>query len=421
MATSVLRSCLQADKLAEVKKETIAFSQSALLKWLRKRDGSQIKGLQAEFGKPLQLDTAIHYFKLMVKRDAKVKLDSTCLTKHPPAQNIMFHAKAVNALFSPLFDEFKNRFMYCLKPHIIFFTEMDNRTFASVARGVLGPHAQELCVGEVDFSKFDKSQDIFIKEFERCVYSQLGFDAELLNLWMQGEYHAKATTMDHQLSFSVECQRRSGAANTWIGNSVVTLGILSMYYRLENMQGVFISGDDSLLFSRQAISNHSEAICLETGFEAKFMSPSVPYFCSKFLVFCEHKYFFVPDPYKIIVKLGQARSEVSDIDLFEIFTSFKDLTKDMHDERVLEYLARLVECKYNLKSRNVLSALHAVHCLSSNFASFKRLFPKQSGWFVADRLSKILNFQVNSGIVESQKFLTAYGEKFFLSYSDDST
>nr|AHA85450.1 ORF2 [Carrot yellow leaf virus] len=419
MATSVLRKCLDAQKLAEVKKETIAFSQSALLKWMSKRDTSQLKSLQAEFGKPLQLDTAIHYFKLMVKRDAKVKLDSTCLTKHPAAQNIMFHAKAVNALFSPCFDEFKNRFMSCLLPHIVFFTEMDNRAFASVARGVLGRCAQELFVGEVDFSKFDKSQDIFIKEFERCVYSQLGFDHELLDLWMQGEYQGKATTLDHQLSFNVECQRRSGAANTWIGNSVVTLGILSMYYDLAKMQGVFISGDDSLIFSSQKLSNHSEAICLETGFEAKFMSPSVPYFCSKFLVFCEHKFFFVPDPYKLIVKLGQVRSEVEDTDLFEIFTSFKDLTKDMHDERVLEYLARLVEEKYNVKSRCVLSALHAVHCLGSNFSSFKKLFPKQKGWLTFSRISKSLLQKISLGVLEQEKYSTAFGENYFLSYMSD--
>ncbi|UNN55309.1 ORF1b [Cnidium closterovirus 1] len=418
MASSVLKKCLCPEKLAEVKKNTIAFSQGALLKWMKKREPSQLKALRAELGKPLDLESSIHYFKLMVKRDAKVKLDSTCLSKHSAAQNIMFHAKAVNALYSPCFDELKNRLMSCLHKHIVFFTEMDNRTFASVAEGLLGLDAQLLNVGEVDFSKFDKSQDLFIKEYERCVYTQLGFDPELLDLWMQGEYSAKATTLDGQLSFNVENQRRSGASNTWIGNSIVTLGILSMYYRVEDLVALFISGDDSLMFSHEKIANHAEEICVETGFETKFLTPSVPYFCSKFFVFCKHKIYFVPDPYKLMVKFGAPRKELEDEDLFENFTSFKDLTKDFHDERVLEMLAHLVELKYNFESPFTLPSLHAIHCLSANFSSFRKLYPKQRGWFISFKLTRGLLNMLKRGKINCQKFFKNSEDNYFF-YKDD--
>ncbi|UQR78688.1 ORF1ab fusion polyprotein [Thesium chinense closterovirus 1] len=416
MCENLITRCFDQDKYSTILGEgTIAFSRAALLKWLLKREPAQIKSLTTELGKPLDLETSIHYFKLMVKRDAKVKLDSSCLSKHSPAQNIMFHAKSVNALFSPMFDEFKNRFLFCLKEKIKFFTELDNRSFARVVSSLVGDDDSCYHFGEVDFSKFDKSQDIFIKEFERSIYAKLGFDSDLLDLWMQGEYNAKATSLDGKLSFSVFNQRRSGASNTWIGNSVVTLGLLSIYYRVDDLAALFVSGDDSLMYSTVPIENHADEICRETGFETKFMCPSVPYFCSKFVVHCGHKTYFVPDPYKLMVKLGCVRTEVSDEKLFEFFTSFKDLTIDFHDERVLEKLSHLISAKYNVESPYCLSALHAIHCLSSNFKNFSGLFPNYSGWEIVDRITKRIADVVKNSDVRVQPFDTCFGTRYFVS------
>lgn len=241
-------------------------------------------------------------------------------------------------------------------------------------------------VGEVDFSKFDKSQDLFIKEYERALYSEFGFDDELLDVWMEGEYRARATTLDGQLSFSVDGQRRSGGSNTWIGNSLVTLGILSLYYDVSKFELLLISGDDSLIYSKEKISNFSSEICLETGFETKFMSPSVPYFCSKFVVQTGNKTCFVPDPYKLLVKLGAPQYKLTDDELFELFTSFKDITQDFGDQVVLEKLKLLVETKYGFTSGTTMPALCAIHCVRSNYLSFERLFPFIRGWYVVDAL-----------------------------------
>ncbi|AAW32893.1 polymerase, partial [Mint virus 1] len=415
MARNLVERCFGDCDFLSFKNSPICLSSGALLKWLAKRDSSQIKSLQSELNRPLDLETSIHYFKLMVKRDAKVKLDSSCLTKHSAAQNIMFHAKAVNALFSPCFDEFKNRFMSCLKKHIVFFTEMDNRLFARVVNGLVGSDDSDLHVGEVDFSKFDKSQDVFIKEFEREIYSLLGFDSELLQLWMEGEYAAKATSLDGKLSFDVKNQRRSGASNTWIGNSVVTLGVLSMYYRVDELSALFVSGDDSLMYSRSPIRNHAEAICIETGFETKFLSPSVPYFCSKFVVHCGHKTYFVPDPFKLMVKLGAVRNELTDKDLFEVFTSFRDLTKDFDDERVLVKLNYLLESKYGKVSAFALPALRSIHCLASNFSSFVKLFDKSCGWVVVPKINSYFKKLISLGAYH-EKFVTPFGEQYFISW-----
>ncbi|ABI23191.1 RdRp, partial [Strawberry chlorotic fleck-associated virus] len=383
MAMAVLKSCFNLEKFSTLKDDLIAISEKNILKWLKKRDESSCKALMKDIEKPFDLETEISNFKLMVKKEAKVKLDDSCLSKHPPAQNIMFHRKAVNAIFSPVFDEFKNRVLYCLNSNIVFFTEMTNDHFSQILRRLLGDQ-DVYNVGEIDFSKFDKSQDIFVKEYERTLYEAFGIDSELLNVWMQGEYSAKATTLDGSLSFSVDNQRRSGGSNTWIGNSLVTLGIIALYYDVSKFRLLAISGDDSLIYSDNKIANFATEICLESGFETKFMSPSVPYFCSKFVVQTGTNTVFVPDPYKLMVKLGASNKFVTNEGLFEVYTSFRDLTKDYGNQIVLERLKHLVEKKYNFESGTTLPALQALHCLRSNFMSFARLFPRISGWWMVD-------------------------------------
>lgn len=414
MAMNVMRNCLDLEKVAEMRDEIIAITEKGFREWCSKRSPSQLKALEADLQHPLLLEEEIIKFKLMVKRDAKVKLDSSCLQKHPPAQNIMFHRKAINAIYSPCFDEFKNRFLSSLNPNIVFFTEMTNQTFASVVGNMLNNECSYE-VGEIDFSKYDKSQDAFIKAYEKTLYTEFGFDPELLSIWMEGEYRSDATTLDGQLSFTVENQRKSGASNTWIGNSIVTLGILAMFYNLEKFKGVFISGDDSLLFSDAPIANHAEEICSELGFETKFLNPSVPYFCSKFLVILSNKTYFVPDPYKLLVKLGAIRDEVEDEDLFEVFTSFRDLTKDLVDERVLVVLALMVNAKYGLESGNTFLALCTIHCLRANFSSFAKIYPRRKGWKVFFGKYKSLFKRVKNFLRYSvEPIYSPFGEAYFL-------
>lgn len=417
MAMNALRRAFDLEKLAELRDSIIAITNKGIREWLSKREPSQIKALEKDLEKPLNLEEEIIKFKLMVKRDAKVKLDSSALQKHPPAQNIMFHRKAVNAIFSPCFDEFKNRVLTCVKPHIKFFTEMTNQQFARVAEDILGLES-EYNVGEIDFSKYDKSQDSFIKACERKLYEAFGFEPELLSIWMEGEYRSEATTLDGQLSFTVADQRKSGASNTYIGNSVVTLCIICMYYQVQEFSALFISGDDSLIFCEKPIANYADEICLELGFDTKFLNPSVSYFCSKYLVRCEHKTYFLPDPYKLLVKLGKAEEKYKPADMFEIFTSFKDLTKDFGDERAVELCALLVQAKHLKESSNIYPALCTIHCLRANYSSFIKLYPKVTGWEVFyGKFSALL--RRFGHWIRFEKYETPFGEAFFLSENDE--
>lgn len=417
MAENFINRCCQSDRLQEVSDQNIAVTEVGLLKWLSKRTPDQIKALESDLKRPLDLEAEIRQFKLMVKSDAKVKLDSSSLVKHPPAQNIMFHRKAINAIFSPMFDEFKNRLIYVLNDNIKLYTEMDLETFGKLAGSILG-FDNPYHVGEVDFSKFDKSQDKFIKSFERRVYSYFGFDPEMLDIWMQGEYESYAKTLDGQLAFTIRDQRKSGVANTWCGNSLTTLGILSLYYDIRKFKALFVSGDDSLIFSTKPISDRAETICLETGFETKFMTPSVPYFCSKFLCFTSNKTVFVPDPYKLVVKLGAPLETISVEYLMCLFESFKDLTKCYDDEVVVERLVDLVHSKYNYEDGSTKLGIGVIHCLRANFKSFRRLYPQVRGFMVVAHVSKYLRRVLPPFI--SSRLLTPLGSNIFLEFIEPS-
>lgn len=410
MAKHVLQTCFKEEALHDCRQSIIRLSERSLAKFLNKRSAAQVKQIFSDTSSPFYLEEWVNQFSLMVKRDAKVKLDASCLSKHPAAQNIMFHRKAINAMYSPCFDELKNRILGSLNDNINFFTEMDNSKFADIVSAQLG-NDDVYHVGEVDFSKFDKSQDIFVKEYERSLYASFGFDPELLDIWMQGEYIGNATSLDHKLKFSVDCQRRSGASNTWIGNSLVTLGILAMYYRVSDLSALYISGDDSLMYSTEPIPNHAEEICFEMGFDTKFLSPSVPYFCSKFVVQAGFKTFFVPDPYKLLVKLGASRAEVDPKELFEVFTSFRDLTKDFGDERVVERLVDLVERKYSFSSSYTYSALCSIHCVRANFSSFCKLYRGYKGYWYLDNLRFFLYKHL--GNISYENIVTPLGRRIF--------
>ncbi|QNS29659.1 RNA-dependent RNA polymerase, partial [Fig virus A] len=379
LAACVVERAFDPEACAKAQREVLTLSVNAMAKWLQKRSGEKKMGLIKEFSTPHEMELDINRFKLMVKADAKVKLDASCLSKHPPAQNIMFHDKYINALFSPIFDEFKNRLMSSLADNIVFFTEMSNSDLAEIVRRKIGDE-DVYHVAELDISKFDKSQDGYVKAFEEEMYRMFGFDPELLEMWMRGEKFGHAKTLDGSLRFNVINQRRSGASNTWIGNTLVTLSILCMYYDIRKFPLILVSGDDSLIYSYKPIKNYATNVCNEIGFEMKFMQNAVPYFCSKFLVQTGFRTVYVPDPYKLLVKLGGFQKHLTPKELFEVFVSFRDLTVEFDDQIVLERLALLVQKKYEFESGTTLPALCSIHCVRSNFLSFCKLFPHYFGF-----------------------------------------
>jgi len=102
-------------------------------------------------------------------------------------------------------------------------------------------------------------------------------------------------------------QRRSGDPFTFLGNTIVTMATLAFTHDLTKAIGGAFGGDDSLIFYHKnaIIVDQSKHLAEIFNLSAKIENfPEAPMFSSKFLVYAEGYYRFIPDPIKVITRLG---------------------------------------------------------------------------------------------------------------------
>nr|UIW14061.1 MAG: putative 58 kDa protein [Actinidia virus 1]UIW14070.1 MAG: putative 58 kDa protein [Actinidia virus 1] len=422
--------CVNSEVLQGLNEFPIVTNHLHFQEWLRKRDGSALSKLDKEVGYITTWRDYMCLFKLMVKKEAKVKLDASSLAKHNPAQNIIFHIKFINAVFSSIFAQLSERLRVVLKRNIILYTSMSVDKFADRLYDVLGGVNVYNTV-EMDFSKFDKSQDVYIKACEMEIYRRLGLSEDMLDLWCAAETFCKAKSLDKDISFTLGAQRRSGTANTFLGNSIVTLLLLSQYYDIGDISCLAVAGDDSIMFAAadavfsccdispkfgggthdiifaraKPIPDFSHELMVDLGMETKLFRDLPAYFCSKFIIFCNERVYVIPDPYKLMVKLGKPYNDWDDTALSERFISFKDHTKHLDNEGVVAALTEAVNIRYNLVGYHTYAAISALHCVSANKKRFFELYPFKHGFLtrsvrkVGRMISKFTYYIKSKGFV----------------------
>lgn len=377
MVQDFIDTYIDENVLREETIDDIDFTLSSLGEWSDKRDGRRFANLLKDVETPIDLNNDLTSFKLMVKTDAKPKLDDSVLSKLPAGQNIVFHRPAVNALFSHVFTQVTARLQRCLKRNFLLFVGDSIESFEQQISESLVGRINEYYCAEVDISKYDKSQGPITKQIEEKLLRRLGCSDEFLNLWYSSEYDSSCTTMDKSLTMSVGAQRRTGASNTWLGNTLVNMVLLAYCRRFNSDDCVFFAGDDSLLLSRNPHFDCFSKLNLEFGFDVKFYPCAAPYFCSKYFVDTEDGVKIVPDPLKLLTKLGRVFAK----DKFlgrEQFISFRDVTKNYSRDDVMMALTLYHEKKYG-PNRFTFDACCAVHCLAANFDQFSRLAYKKTG------------------------------------------
>nr|QOE55610.1 RNA-dependent RNA polymerase [Closteroviridae sp.]UVT34982.1 protein 1b [peony leafroll-associated virus] len=360
-----------ANRLAEVQEDPIGQNKLSLSEWMDKRDGGKLKSLLTRLKTFIYDIGDMTRYKLMVKADAKPKLDETPLYQYVTGQNIVFQDKALTALFSHCFTQCTQRLKYVSEEKCCFFVGSSNEEFADLVSGRLGD-LSKYYVYELDISKYDKSQASLMKDVEYRLLHSLGFHNEVLDAFFSGEYDSMVTSLNKELNLSIYSQRRSGGANTWLGNTLVLLTLLSVLIGEREFDLALCSGDDSLIFFKEPLTLETMEISATLGFDVKLFEQSVPYFCSKYFVQTPDRLHFVPDPFKLLYKLGVERDFNEDL-LHEVFTSFTDMTKSFFHEGVISELVKLDARKYG-ENPFSLAAFSLIHVLASNFNQFKRLY-----------------------------------------------
>ncbi|QZB90240.1 RdRp [Pineapple mealybug wilt-associated virus 6] len=365
------KEVVDASRLAQCQSDRISSNEFLLGEWLEKRTPQAYKSLKAKLPGFVFSPDLMTRYTLMVKSDAKPKLDDTPLYKYVTGQNIVYHDRCVTALFSCIFSAVAERLKFVVDSRWTLYHGMDTVDLARRVKADIGD-IRKYHTYELDISKYDKSQASLMKQVEELILLTLGVDKEVLETFFCGEYDSIVRLMTGELSLSIGSQRRSGGANTWLGNTIVLCVLLSVMLEGKDYSYVVVSGDDSLIFSLEELDLDTNPLSDHYGFDVKLFRQSTPYFCSKFFVQTDDYLGFVPDPLKLFVKLGSSRAP--DIDLLhEIFTSFVDVTKGVTAESTVQALTDMVTRKYGY-STWTYAALCVIHVLRANFSQFCRLY-----------------------------------------------
>ncbi|AZB50207.1 ORF1b [Air potato virus 1] len=361
---------IDAGRMCEMIGDIRVVNSVSLEEWLDSRPAMGKSGLLNDLTKDPYYQDSLNHFKYMIKSDLKSKLDYTARENLASGQNIVYHERRICALFSSVFQDLVRVLKFVLADKFLLYHGVNLDEFAqAMTNKMTFPLASCYC-GEVDISKYDKSQNQMTKEVELEIYRRLGMHPDLVDLWACSDFSSRVGSMKEGILLDIGAQRRTGTATTWIGNTLINMTLLAAAGDVKNFDIAAFSGDDSLLLSRERIELDSFVYEYHFGFDVKFYGQATPYFCSKFLIPVNGRVVFVPDALKLFVNLG-AEWDCDKNEMFEKFKSFVDLTKDLVDNSVVEILAVYIEEKYG-SNPWVFPSLCCINSLRSNFAQFMR-------------------------------------------------
>ncbi|UQV97394.1 ORF1a/1b fusion polyprotein [Pueraria lobata-associated crinivirus] len=372
-----LFKCFNFSKLMECY-DPVVPDMNRIGEWLDSRDGAKFGKLKRNFNHTLLLDQ-FQPLKFMIKSDMKPKMDMSSYSSYDPPANIIYYQNVVNLFYSPLFLEIFDRITYCLSHKVIMYSGMNLETLSDLIAASLPMPINCYQTTEIDFRMFDKSQGVLFKVYEEMVYKTFKFSEEVYDNFKFTEYFTRYTG-DNGVSGELGAQRRTGSPNTWLSNTLVTLGILMTQYDLDDIELILVSGDDSLIFSKRQLPNVTAEINRDFGFEAKFIMNSVPYFCSKFIYLDGGRVKVTPDAQRMFEKLSspiRRRDFEEGTIIKERYTSYKDLMRDYMKDTTCLHIDSMLSIRHNIPPMSSYAALCYIHCMFANMVAFRKLWDER--------------------------------------------
>lgn len=236
--------------------------------------------------------------------------------------------------------------MKLLDSRFMIFTDLSPQDFEKVINNKFTPELlKNMKKLENDFSKFDKCLGKLLLSAEMEIYRRLGMPTELLQLWYAAHEHTVLKDRFNNIKAWIDFQRKSGTASTFFGNTLVTMIVMAMVYDMHEVIIAFFAGDDSLLYSVSDFQDRTVYMAQMFNLEAKVLRYKYSYFCSKFLLFDDSRFYFVPDPVKLVSKLG--RKDLRNYDHVEEYrTSLVDLVAVYNNPIVSDLLTDAVNERY---------------------------------------------------------------------------
>lgn len=325
----------------------------------------------------LDLDKQLERYELMIKSEVKPKCSEAILAEYSALQTVVYHTKDINAAWSPVFMELRDRFKSLWKPNVIINMQ---KCREELEREVLKyePHYHRPNYVEIDHSKYDKSQQWTALRIEWFLYQKLGLDMDLCDVWKAGAVDCVMQSTQLGIKLWSILQRRSGTATTALGNSMVTLFTLGastdfphgFYY-------VLFLGDDSLVAVPYPIDDGKVTNYLSGVFNLSSKIIQSPYgrFCSMYVVRSPGGVKLMSCPIKRIEKLGGPMVAQSEEEIRARYVSLGDTLFNYDDELAFPHLEEAVNYHYKCNA-DIKSACHALYTVSRDYDKFRMLYEK---------------------------------------------
>lgn len=367
-------------ELREMFNSKLAPNMSLYSEWSKTQPAKIDNSLDPEFDL-LTCKPEVH--ELMIKNKPKPDLLPDANMRYSSLQTIATQKKSIIAVMCPVFKEVTSRLVSLLKDNVVFFTSMSPADLEQKFNDIRLAELLERYKGvEVDFSKFDKSQGRMAFLVEREIWRILGVDEDFLQFWWETNEYSRLMDYKHGTSANVNFQRKSGAGDTLMGNTIYGSSVLSVF-KPAKIFSVFI-GDDSFFLTDEDVVDMSDYCADTTNLEAKFNSYKYPSFCSKFILNMGGYVKIVPDPLKIITKLG--RSDLLNDEHVECYrVSLRDLIEPLNDANIDSVLEAAIYERYGIEI-GVSAVLDALITVTSSKERFRQLYYAAEGVIIKDNL-----------------------------------
>jgi len=351
----------------------------SIMEWMDDQPLSVIGQIQSE--KALWNDQ-LNFYDFIIKRQPKPVLDTTAQSTYSALQTVVYHSKSINATFCVIFRYIKQTIIRCLKKNFLMFTDKATKDLERTVNKRFKNLINTKKPLELDIGKYDKSQGYLHLLLECGIMEIFGISKELILLW----YHAHLVTFvkdkNNKVTAVIFCQRKSGDAATYPGNTIILLIVITVVLRDIKIYCILFSGDDSLIFVDEEVDINDIIIkfMYMFNFEAKLLNFKISkYFCSKFVISDDNGNIrFVPDPVKLITKLG--RHDLVNWEHVEQYRiSFYDNIIDTNDHSICDNLLLAVNERYNINLRDVKLLLGSLYSIASSRDEFAKLYYEPFG------------------------------------------
>nr|DBA44346.1 TPA_asm: hypothetical protein [Pemphredonvirus anglici] len=338
-------------QIQDFKQNVITPNSASISDWLERQPSGTVDLIEQKNHFSME---SLDRYQFMIKSTVKPQLDCNAPYTYNALQTIAYQDKNINVIFCPIFKDLRNRVISLLKSKYMINTEMTNEQLVQNMVNFIGKNRfLKKKFLEVDMSKYDKSQGKLALLFEIYLMREFGVDDEIVNLWWNAHVSTELTDRNNKAKCFVKYQRKSGDASTFIGNTFFLMAVIAMLFDLDNCVFAVFAGDDSLIVGNDDVDRDLNNICASMfNLESKFFrSYKYSYFCSKFLLHDEHGYLLIPDPLKLITKLG--RSDLVNPDHVEEYrVSLADIVKPFANILIHDNLSAAINERYKISGNH---------------------------------------------------------------------